>query len=215
MNCCGSPNGLDKVFDESLARDDVSRYLRQGLDKPAHLVVSALAAQGIAGASVLEVGSGVGALHLELLKSGAARATSVDLAPAYIETAQRLAARLGFANAVEHHLLDFARQSNEVAEADVVVMNRVVCCYPDMPALVTAAAGHARRLVALTFPRDVWWMRLGGKLMNVWMTITRNTFRFYLHPPSEIVATVKQAGLAPVFQRRSGPWNIAVFRREH
>jgi magnesium-protoporphyrin O-methyltransferase len=213
MNCC-TPNGLDKMFGESIAQGDAKTYLEKGIDKRARLVVNALTAQGISGSTVLDVGSGAGGLHIELLKSGAARATSIDLSAAYLQAAQAIAERLGFKDAVEHHLLDFAQRAGEVDPADVVVMNRVVCCYPNMRALVQPAANHARRLLALTFPRDVWWMRLGGRLLNAWMWLTRNSFRFFLHSPPDIVATVKAAGLAPVYERLSGPWTIAVFRRE-
>jgi len=214
MNCCGTPNGLDRIFDESTARSEADSYRKNGIDEHSRLVVSVLTTRGISGSSVLEIGSGVGGLHLELLKSGAARATSVDLSPAYVAAAREVAARSGFGDVVDHRLLDFARQADEVAEADVVVMNRVVCCYPDMRALVTQAANHAQHLLAMVFPRDVWWVRVGGKLLTAWMWLTRSAFRFFLHPPADIVATVKEAGLAPVYEKRSGPWNIAVFRRE-
>lgn len=212
MNCC-TPNGLDKMFGESIARGDAEAYLKKGIDKRARLVVDALTAQGLSGSTVLDVGSGAGGLHIELLKSGAARATSVDLSPAYVDAAREVAARTGFAEAVDHRLLDFAQQAGEVESADVVVMNRVVCCYPDMPALVRPAAEHARRLLALVFPRDVWWMRLGGKMLNGAYALTRSAFRLYLHSPEAIVSTVKGAGLAPVFEKLSGPWHIVVFRR--
>ncbi|HET7088488.1 MAG TPA: methyltransferase [Anaerolineae bacterium] len=212
MNCC-TPNGLDKMFGESIARGDAKAYLNKGIDKRARLVVDALTAQGLSGSTVLDVGSGAGGLHIELLKSGAARATSVELSPAYVDAAREVAARTGFAEAVDHRLLDFAQQAGEVDAADVVVMNRVVCCYPDMPALVRPAAEHARRLLALVFPRDVWWMRLSGKMLNAWMALTRSAFRLYLHPPKAIVSTVKGAGMAPVFERLSGPWHVVVFRR--
>jgi magnesium-protoporphyrin O-methyltransferase len=213
MNCCTAPNGLDKVFDTSTARHDADRYLKNGLDQPARSVVQALAAQGVAGASLLEVGSGAGGLHLELLKAGAARATSIELSPAYVEAARDVAARLGYAQVIDHRLLDFARRADEVDDADVVVMNRVVCCYPDMPALVAPAARHARRLLALVFPRDVWWMRLGGRLLNAWMWLTRSAFRLFLHSPAAIVSTVRGAGLEPIIDKRRGPWQIVVFRR--
>jgi len=212
MNCC-IPNGLDKMFGESVARGDVQTYLKKGIDKRTRLVVDALKAQGLLGSSVLEVGSGAGGLHIELLKAGAARATSVDLSPAYVDAAKEVAARTGFAEAVDHRRLDFARQADEVAEEDIVVLHRVICCYSDMPALVTPAANHTRRLLALTFPRDGWWTRLGGQLLNVWMALTRSAFRVYLHPPAAIISTVKGAGLAPVFEKLSGPWQIVVFRR--
>ncbi len=213
MDCCRIPNGLDKLFDEATARSEVESYWKKGIDKNARQVVTALTAQGVSGASVLEVGSGIGGLHLELLKSGAARATSVDLSPAYVEAAKDVAAKLGFKDAVDHRLLDFARQAGEVAEADVVIMHRVVCCYPNMRGLVNPAAHHARRLLALTFPRDVWWTQLGIRLENLWMALTRSAFRSFLHPPAEIIATVTEVGLLPVFERLSGPWQIVVFRR--
>lgn len=213
MDCCHTPNGLDKLFDEATARSEVQSYWKKGIDKNARQVVTALTAQGVSGASVLEVGSGIGGLHLELLKSGAARATSVDLSPAYVEAAKGMASRLGFKDAVDHRLLDFARQAGEVAEADVVIMHRVVCCYPDMRALVQPAANHARRLLALSFPRDVWWVQLGVRLSNLWMALTRSAFRSFVHRPAEIVATAQQAGLLPIFERLSGPWQIVVFRR--
>jgi magnesium-protoporphyrin O-methyltransferase len=201
------------MFGESIARGDAKTYLTKGIDKRARLVVDALTAQGISGSTVLDVGSGAGGLHIELLKSGAARATSVDLSAAYVDAAKEVAAKTGFAEVVEHRLLDFAQQAGEVEAADVVVMNRVVCCYPDMPALVRPAAEHARRLLALVFPRDVWWMRLGGKMLNVAYALTRSAFRLYLHPPETILSTVKAAGMTPVFERLSGPWQIVVFRR--
>lgn len=213
MDCCRPPHDLDKMFNASTARRDADGYLRDGLDKQAQLVVDFLTSRGMAGGSVLEIGSGAGGLHLELLKAGAARATSVDLSPAYVEAARGLADRLGLADRVDHRLLDFARQGESVGEADVVVMNRVVCCYPDMPGLVRPAARHARRLLALVFPRDAWWMRLGGRLLNAWMWLTRSAFRLFMHPPAAIIATVEQAGLKTVYDRHSGPWRIVVFQR--
>jgi magnesium-protoporphyrin O-methyltransferase len=213
MSCCSIPNDLDKVFDDATARSEAEGYLKNGLDRRTRSFVKTIAAQGIAGATVLEVGSGIGGLHLELLKAGAARATSVDLSPAYLAAAKDVAARSGYADAVDHRLLDFARQSGEVEPADVVVMNRVICCYPDMPALVAPAAQHARQLLALVFPRGTWWVRLGGALVNGWMALTRSAFRFFVHPPGAIIATANAAGLTPVFEKRSGPWHAVVFRR--
>lgn len=213
MNCCQVPNDLDKVFDDATARSEAESYLKTGLDKRTHALVRTIAAQGISGATVLEVGSGAGGLHIELLKAGASRATSVDLSPAYVVAAKDVASRSGFADVVDHRLLDFARQAGEVEPADVVVMNRVVCCYPDMPALVEPAAHHARRLLALVFPRGTWWMRLGGVLLNGWMALTRSAFRIFVHPPAEIMATAGSAGLVPIFEEQSGPWHTVVFRR--
>ena len=213
MDCCGIPNGLDKMFDARSARGEASAYLKKGLDQPTRKVVEALQARGVAGASVLEIGGGAGGLHLELLKAGARRAVDLDLSPAYLEVARQNAETLGYQDMVEHRLHDIAAQPESVAEADVVVMNRVICCYPHMERLVRPAAERARRLLALTFPRDAWWMRLGERLMNGWFWMTRSDFRMYLHPPQAVLALVAAAGLSLVHQSFQGPWQIAVFQR--
>jgi len=88
-----------------------------------------------------------------------------------------------------------------------------VCCYPDMPGLVAPAAARARRLLALVFPRDAWWLRLGGGLMNAWLALTRNAFRLFLHRPEAIYGVVGSHGLKPLFETFSGPWQIVIFQR--
>ena len=50
--------------------------------------------------------------------------------------------------------MDFAEAALEVAAADIVILNRVVCCYPDMPKLVGAAADHTREVLVLSFPKE-------------------------------------------------------------
>ena len=82
-----------------------------------------------------------------------------------------------------------------------------------MPRLVTAAARHARRLMALSFPTGAWYMRAGEKVMNFVMWLTRSGFRFYVHPPQAILATAASAGLRPIQQKSSWPWQIVVFER--
>jgi magnesium-protoporphyrin O-methyltransferase len=204
---------LNGLFNEQTARSEAEGYFKKGIDKHARLIVEAVGARGVEGASVLEVGGGVGGLHLELLKRGAARATDVDVSAAYVAAAQSVAERLGVRARVDYHVADFAREAESVPEADVVVMHRVVCCYPDMPRLVTAAAQHARRLMALSFPREAWYMRVFEKIMNFGMWIMRSGFRFYLHSPDAILATAEAQGLRPFQQKSSWPWQIVVFER--
>lgn len=214
MNCCRStPNGLDKVFDRRMAQREARAYLKKGLDQPGRTVADVLKTRGVGGASVLEIGAGAGGLHLDLLKAGASRAADLDLSPAYLEAARQNAEKLGLQDSVEHRLHNIADRPEDVAEADVVVLNRVICCYPDLERLLRPAAERARRLLALTFPREAWWMLLGVRLMNAWLGLTRNDFRVYVHPPRAIFDVVAASGLAPVHQSFSGPWQIVVFQR--
>jgi 2-polyprenyl-3-methyl-5-hydroxy-6-metoxy-1,4-benzoquinol methylase len=213
MDCCSTIRSLNRIFDERTARAEVKRYWKKGLDKHARKIVGALAARGVAGATLLEVGGGIGGLHTELLKQGAARATDVDISAAYIAAAQSVAERLGIRERVEYRQADFASAAAELPAADVVIMHRVVCCYPDMPTLVGAAARHAGRLLALSYPRDAWYMRLGTGMVNAAMWLQRSGFRFYVHDPAAIRGVAAAAGLALVQQADSWPWRVVVFER--
>jgi magnesium-protoporphyrin O-methyltransferase len=214
MDCCSTARGLNAIFDERTARAEVKRYWRKGIDKHARRIVAALSARGVAGATLLEVGGGIGGLHAELLKLGAAHATDVDISAAYLAAAQSVAARLGLREQVDYRQADFASAADDVPGADVVIMHRVVCCYPDMPALVSAAAQHAGRLLALSYPHDAWYMRLAQRVLNAIQWLQRSDFRFYVHDAAAIRAAAAAAGHVLVGQVDSWPWRIALFQRD-
>jgi len=170
--------------------------------------------QDISEATVLDIGCGVGALHLELLKQGAGRAIGVEVSSAYVEAATSLAQSLGFQDAAEYHEGDFVELEEGIPPADIVLLDRVVCCYPDMEALVNASARHAQRLYALSYPRRTWWMRIAAFMMNLGLTVVRRQFRFFLHHPRQIGATLASAGFTPVHRATSGPWELAAYQRQ-
>lgn len=213
MDCCAVERGLNSVFNQDTARDDARRFLKQGLEKPARKLAAAIAERGIAGASLLEIGGGVGGLHLTLLQRGVATATSVEIASAYLAEAQPLAAKLHLQDRVAYHHADFAREAASIPPADIVLLHRVVCCYPDMQGLLTAAASHARRVLAFSFPTDAWYIRLGGALLAAWMRLTRSEYHFYLHSAEAMTRTVTAAGFRLVHRTSSFPWQIVVWER--
>ena len=212
MNCC-SARGCDEFFSERVARRDAARYRRAGIDDSARRVVEFLRGRGIEGSSVLEVGGGVGAIQLELLRAGAARAENVELSAAYEPYAAELLQAAGLQGRVERHLLDFATQGDEVQPADVVVLHKVVCCYPDYEALVGAAAGHAESRLALTFPRESWWMKLGIGIVNLIERARRKTFRVYVHSPEAMIAVARAHGLEPTVRHRARLWEFCGLER--
>jgi Methyltransferase domain len=208
--CCAT--GYERFFGPRLARRDARRYRRRGLDDTAQRLVDELASRGL-GASALEVGGGVGAIELELLKKGVERATIVELSHGYDEEATTLAREAQVEERIERRHGDFAEQESLVDPADVVVMHKVVCCYPDPEKLVGAAARHSRRLLALSFPRDTWWLRLAVRVGNVWFRLIGGIETF-LHEPARVVAIAESAGLKAVLHEPSGRiWRVAVFER--
>jgi 2-polyprenyl-3-methyl-5-hydroxy-6-metoxy-1,4-benzoquinol methylase len=210
--CCSS--GYDKFFGPRLARRNARRYRKRGLDDTARRLVDELASRGVTGASALEVGGGVGAIELELLKEGVERSTIVELSHGYDEEAETLAREAQLEERIERRHGDFVEQEALVDPADVVVMHKVVCCYPDPEKLVGAAARHSRRLLALSFPRDdAWWLRLAVRIGNVWFRLIGGIETF-LHEPARVVAIAESAGLRAVLHERSGRiWRVAVFER--
>jgi magnesium-protoporphyrin O-methyltransferase len=209
--CCA--RGYEKFFGERTARRDARRYRRKGLDNTAQRLVDEVAARGIAGASVLEVGGGVGAIDLELLQRGVSSATIVELSHGYDEEASILAREAGAEERIERRHGDFAERERELDPADIVVMHRVVCCYPNPELLVGAASRHARRVLALSFPRDTWWIRLGFRVTNLWCRLIGGIEGF-VHSPAQVVRAAEKCGLRTMVHERSGHiWRVAVFER--
>lgn len=209
-NCCA--RGYERAFGARTARRDARRYRRKGLDSTAQRMVNEVAARGVEHAEVLEIGGGVGAIELELLKRGAARSTNVELSHGYDEEGAKLVAEAGVEARIERRYGDFVEDEALTGPADVVVMHRVVCCYPDPEALVGAAAGHARRVLALTFPRSTWWTRLGTRVANVFFRLILQ-FESYVHPPERILAAAQSHGLTPVYEHSGRLWRLAVLER--
>ena len=163
--------------------------------------------------TLLEVGGGIGAIQIELLKAGLARAVSVELTPTYEASAAELLHEAGLQDRVERKVMDFVDAAGEVATADIVVMNRVVCCYPDLPRLAGAAADHARQMLVMSFPKERWWSRIVVRMANAGMAMTRREFRIFLHPVAQILAVGESRGLERSVSRTGVFWEIAMMQR--
>ena len=204
-SCC-DPRGCDRFFGRRFARRMAGRYRRRGLDPTARRLVGFLEQQGIAGATVLEIGGGVGEIHLELLRRGAERAVNLELSPAYDAEAARLAAEAGVQDRVERRLHDIAVDPDAVAPADVVVLHRVVCCYPDYERLLGAAAAHARHALVFSHPRRNLVSRLVVGAENLGFRLLRREFRVFVHPPDAMLAVLGEHGLTARFAEAGFAW---------
>ena len=213
MSDCCSPKGYRWVFSEKSARAEARRYRKNGLDGTSKQIFDFLKTQGVEGRSVLEVGGGIGAIQIELLKAGAARAVSVELTPTYEEQAVELLRDAGLTDRVERKIMDFATAGAAVESADIVIMNRVICCYPDMPRLAGAASDHAREVLVMSFPRRTFWMRAGLGIANLMFRAMRREFHIFLHPPRHILATSQEHGLRTVLDDSGFLWTVAALRR--
>src|SRR6266511_1361182 len=176
-------------------------------------MVEFLELRGIEGATVLEVGGGVGEIQIELLKRGAAHALNLELSPAYEEEATSLLRAAGLEERVERRLYDIAVDPEGVEAAHVVVLHRVVCCYPDYERLLGAAAEHARRLLVFSYPPRNGVSRLLVGAENLLFKLRRMEFRTFAHPPERMLAVVEERGLRRAYTHRQVIWQIAGFER--
>jgi len=213
MSDCCTPKGYRWIFSERSARAEAKRYRRKGLDATSRRIFDFVKRQGVEGRTVLEVGGGIGAIQIELLKAGAARAVSVELTPTYEEEATALLREAGLEERVERRVMDFAAAGAAVEGADIVIMNRVICCYPDMPRLAGAGSDHAREMLVMSFPKRTWWTRIAMLLGNTILRATRREFQIFLHPPKSILATSEQHGLRTVLNESGVLWTVAALRR--
>ncbi len=214
MTDCCSAKGYRWVFSERSARGEANRYRRKGLDSTSRRIVDFVRGQGVENRTVLEVGGGIGAIQIELLKAGASRATSIELTPTYEEVAAGLVKEAGLTGRIDRRVMDFAEAADQVEAADVVIMNRVLCCYHDMPKLAGAASDRARELLVLSYPRETWWTRLGLKLGNSALRVTRREFQIFLHSPAAILAASEHHGLHTVLNQIGAFWTVAALRRQ-
>ncbi len=201
------------MFGEGTARRNAKAYRRGKLDATAKWLVQRIRERGVGGATVLEVGGGVGGIQLELLRSGAERAMNVELSGEYEGEAIALAQEKDAADRIERRVGDFAQLAGEIDPADVVILHRVVCCYPYLDPLLAPAAGRARRILALTYPRSTPFTRTALPLGNVFFWLTRCSFRLFVHPPAEIARIAEAHGLTRTALTKGLLWESAIFER--
>lgn len=213
MTCCSQCLGIEREFDAGTAASDLKQYRRRGPLASTHLLLKALEQQGVGGASLLDIGGGVGTIHHELLDKGAKSAIHVDASSAYLDAARDEATRRGHDAQVSFRHGDFTELAEEVSPADIVTLDRVICCYPDMDRLVALSAARARRLYGLVFPREVLWIRPGFPLANLWFRLRRCPFRIFLHSSGRVDQVIQAQGLRRIFRRSTLLWQVLVYAR--
>ncbi len=213
VDCCGVEQGLQRLFGGRTARRDALTYRSAGLPIQSRRAVEFMAGDGVAGTTVLDIGFGVGGVHLELLNRGAAKAVGVEVSDAYLVAARDLAASMGHADAIQYHRGDFTQLAGDVPAADIVVLDRSMCCYPDWRALLDASIVKTRRFYLLVLPRDRWIFRLGARTANFALRLLRHPFRIYIHRRDAIEQAIGTAGLERAFTQRTSLWEAAVYEK--
>lgn len=212
MTCCQC-QGIEKQFNRGVARRDLERYRKKGPAQTTRLLIDALKAEGVDGKTLLDIGGGIGALQHELMKTGISQAVSVEASTAYLEASREEAQKQGYAERARYHHGDFVDLVQDIPPADIVTLDRVICCYHDAQALLDQSTARARNLYGVIYPRDRWWTKLIGAGINAVSQVRRNPFRFFVHPTAAVEATIRARGLRQRFYRKTLLWQVAVYGR--
>ncbi len=201
------------TFSTKAAQDDLRSYRRDGVGSATRSLIDAIRSEGIEGASLLDVGGGVGAIQLELLGTGLATAESVDASEGYVAIARSEAARRGYADRTTHRLGTLTELADEVGPADIVTLDKVVCCNADLPLLLGDVVLRARRMVGLVYPRDRWWNAIASAGLAAWGWLTRDSTRWYIHREAELDGILRSAGFERREIDRTFIWQVALYVR--
>jgi len=213
MSDCCDRTGYQTVFSDRFARRVARMYCRRGLDRTQRRLVTFLTERGIEHASVLEIGGGVGEIQIELLPRGARKATNLEISRNYEPEAEALLERFGMVDRVQRRFVDIATSPNAVEPADVVVLHRVVCCYPDYERLLSAAAGHAKRLLVYSHPPRNSLIRMIISCENLLHRLRGSDFRAFVHPPAAMIKTAEAQGMSVSYRHRGVLWRVVGLER--
>jgi 2-polyprenyl-3-methyl-5-hydroxy-6-metoxy-1,4-benzoquinol methylase len=203
-----------EAYNEKIAAADLHRYRTKGPRTWTRALIEALKAEGVEGATLLDVGGGIGVIQHELLAAGAARAMSIEASSAYLDAAREESDRRGHGGRATYRHGDFVELAGSVPPADVVTLERVLNVYPDWERLAGLSAERARRLYGVVVPRDTRFVRLAIFAINFVLRLRRERVRAAVIPVDAIERVARENGLSPHLSATAGPvWQVVVYRR--
>lgn len=211
---CKQCRGIEEFFDRKEADKDLAAYRKKGPAASTQMLVDAIVSQGVDGGSLLDIGGGVGAIQNELLKAGIETAVSVDASSAYARVAMQEAERQGHTDRISRHHGDFVDAAPNIEDADIVTLDRVICCYHDVQKLVGLSSQKAKRLYAVVFPRENMLSKLGFGVFNLYFRLRRSPFRIFVHSTSVIEGLIEANGLRRQSSRKTRMWQVMVYSRQ-
>jgi len=212
MGCCQC-QGIENMFDKKAAKRQLKRYLKKGPSKTTSMLLDAINKKGVQGLNFLDIGGGIGAIQYDLIKAGASNGTSIEASSAFFDVVKEEALQNGLAERVNFKYGDFTATASDVDSADIVTLDKVICCYDDMSELVGLSSKLARKIYAVIYPRDVWWTKLALLMVNFYPRIKGSSFRVFIHPTKKVEEIIFGNGLKRNYYATTLFWQVAIFTR--
>ncbi len=212
MGCCQC-QGIETMFDKKTAERELKRYLKKGPTKTTGMLLDAIHKEGVQGLDFLDIGGGIGAIQYDLIKAGASSGTSIEASSAYIDLVKKETLQNGLGERIDFKLGDFTTTASDVDTADIVTLDKVICCYDDMSELVMLSSKLARKIYAVIYPRDVWWTKLALPFMNFYPILKGSSFRVFIHPTKKVEEIIFGNGLKRKYYAATSFWQVAIFTK--
>ena len=216
MNCACTTNpiieGTNGFFSKH-AGMYARRFRKHGLERVQKLLLLGARSEEIPGKEILDIGCGVGALHLTLLKEGAAKATGVDISRGMIERAKEISNELGVAGQASYVVGDFVEVADSIGESDITLLDKAVCCYENIDALLRASTAKTRRIYVLSHPKENIFMKTAFKGHIAFAKLFKWRFHPFWHDWQKLREDIQHLGFELVSSSSTPMWQVLVFRR--
>ena len=211
QHCCGA----NLQFDIDNANSDLKRYLKKGPKKMTKMLVDALKDENIENLSLLDIGGGIGPIPLELIPEGLQKVTDVDASQGYITVAKSEIDKRNHLNIVNYHHGDFVELSNQIETHNIVTLDKVICCYPDVDELLKTSLSKATKYYGLVYPQAHILSRIAVWALNLKLKLKKNPFRTFIHDPKFVHQTIRNAGFQKIYSNKTLlSWQVHLYKKE-
>jgi len=224
-SCCRNPRieGTNSFFSR-FSKSYAKKFRKKGLEKTQKFLLEGVkiglrekdrpGESPLRDKTILDVGCGVGALHLTMLREGASRALGVDISEGMLEKARAFSSDMGLENQVEYLNADFVslQEGPGAGKADVLLMDKVVCCYEDVEALMEKAMRQTGTVFALSHPRDRSVLKFAFRAQIFFARLFRFRFHPCWHSWPRVHGMLEQAGFKRVYSNRTFVWDVSAYR---
>jgi len=213
MSCCCPHSQSAAKFFSFFAKSYRRRFAKKGFEPSQQQLLDGITQAGYSNKTLLEIGCGVGHLHQSLLEQGALSAVGIELAAEMLVEAADWAKQRGLNEKTNYLEGDFIEIASTVEAADIVIMDKVVCCYPDADALIHRSLEKCHDTIALTYPRKTWFTRFGVQISALLMKLLGSSFRPYVHDPAQIEKWVTAQGFKKTLQKQTVIWLTQIYQK--
>lgn len=212
INCC-QREGIDKQFGKKITDSELKRYRKKGPRKTTKLLINALSENDIKNKTLLDIGGGLGLISFELFKKDLKYSILVDLSSSYLSHSKTEAQRLNLSDKIQTMEGDYVELSATIEPVDIVVLDKVICCYPDLEPLLLSSLTKSKYLYGLVYPHKSFYSTTLSRIMNLFLQLFGKSFRIYIHLDDEVEKIIKQNGFKKTFTGRWFVWNVCLYEK--